>query len=383
MVAMLIPPMLGGAALMVDVGRVAAARAALQTAADATAIHASRDASSNTAALALARAAVIDHRVAGETPAIDEVRVGHWDAADRTIHTASGARDAVGVQLSTGVSLLFGPIFGFDTRHIVAVAVARRAADEPAESSGPGFVSLSSMSLEGNVDLDSYDSNSQSFFSSSNGSGSRQFTGQTNGSINMNNGVSIWGNMRMQSSSNITANNAGFEGNGARENVAEPITLAPESAPPDATWMGNVNLPPGHHVWPGGKYALSDFVVQNGATIEFSGPVELFLNGNTNIQGKFITHENKPKNFRLVQQFSAGININPVGTTDDSASEPNLAIDIYCPGGPVNVNGNINLYGRIQAKQITLNQADFYVDLALSGGTSSEGGTAGGGKLVR
>lgn len=133
MVAVLMVPIMGLAALAIDVAQLYSARAELQTAADA-AVMAAADAlpSSGPVQTLAMQYATANDGGNGAVLAPGDVEVGYWDAATSTFHPAGSPVNGVRVTTRRSqangnpVSTFFAGVIGFDEMDVSATAVAAR-----------------------------------------------------------------------------------------------------------------------------------------------------------------------------------------------------------------------------------------------------------------
>ena len=358
----MLPVVFGVMMVAVDSGQIFLAKSSLQAAADATARYGGLSLPHRHSVDGAVDEARTDHRVAGAAPSVREVRIGEWDGERKQLDTRGKLDncDAVELTLSSKVDLLVAPILGISQSGVNASAtvLCRRI------PGGLGLVALSELEVDGSISLESYDSREGSFLESTAGAGNHNFSGWSNGNIEMRNGVNVWGDLMMDPDAHLVMNDAYFGGDGKRKVLDLDLDLEHELVPKRAIKMGNTDFTSGHYKLPGGSYWFAEFEIFKDATVEFTGPTELFLRGIAHIEGNIITHDNNPSNLRLVQTSAAPVNI--TSPASGPGDKPNWAMDIYSPLGQVNIDGPLNLFGRVQAKKVKLtNDVDFYMDEAL------------------
>ena len=133
MVAVLMVPIMGLAALAIDVAQLYSARAELQTAADAAVMAAASAVPDDGPARTLAmRYASANAGGNGSILAPGDIEVGYWDAATSTFYPAGLPVNGVRVttrrsqQNGNPVSTFFAGVIGFDEMDVSATAVAAR-----------------------------------------------------------------------------------------------------------------------------------------------------------------------------------------------------------------------------------------------------------------
>ncbi|MGF1632640.1 MAG: hypothetical protein ACFCVE_02220 [Phycisphaerae bacterium] len=183
----------------------------------------------------------------------------------------------------------------------------------------------------------------------------------------------------------VKNNSPGIRSPGSRKTLESNLSFDNPPWPSGAINMGNYNGPSGKQGNFGpGEYYFQNFNLPSGKTLHLNGPVTFHINGNCSIDGIVNTHQKKPANLKIRMLASAGVNFN-------GGNERSIYADIYAPRSPMNVNGNVNLYGAFIVKQLNLSSgADITIDLNLvaedgdsldgkGGSHSADGSSAGSG----
>ena len=351
----ILPIFFGMLALSIDAGVIMLARSSLQSATDASARYATEELPDVKFVQRRLEVAVGDHKVFDKTPDIKSYRIGAWDAEKGQLdtHLGNDEPDALELTMHSEVDLLVASLIGVNKADVstTATVLCRRV------PGGLGLVALESFEVDGKTRLDSFDSREGQFRDGM--SSNHHFTGWTNGDVSLHNGVGVWGDLMMDRRSDLEMDASGFYAGGSRRDLNRPIDLDLEHVPKSAIKMANTDYRSGHTKLPGGNYWFANLDILEGATLEFTGPANVYLRGIANIGGNLITHENNPGNLRVIQASAAPINITTVEKRD-------WAVDFYSPQGPININGPLSLFGRVQAKHVKMTGGvDFYMDEAL------------------
>jgi hypothetical protein len=352
---------IGFAAMAIDVGRLQAAKSDLQTAVDAAARHAAtgiRDNSMQAKAIAAAN----ENRVDGALLSLNasNVQVGKYDPAARTFTVNGTPTNAVRVRVTRangiGADTNLARVLGinrvnFDAESLaydntISIVAATPPPSTPSNPTGGinGFVGMDWFNMNGPLTLRAWDSSTQAVTPAA-----AWAVARTRGPSNLNSGVNIQG--ELQTSSSVSMNSAtitrgvtslpaGF-GTGTYAMPTTPAT--------GVTNMGNYNGPSGaSQTFAAGKYYFDTFQVPSGKTVTFSGPVELYVNGSTNITGTVITSGNIPSNLKIFGVSGSGMDIGSGATA--------LYAEIYAPNSPMNLN-NRTFYGSMIVKGVSVNSA--------------------------
>jgi Flp pilus assembly protein TadG len=355
---------LGFLAFGVDYGRAQSVRLELQTAVDAAARHAATGLKDNTA-VAKAIAAAAENRVAGTPLAITaaDVQVGNFVAATRTFTVGGSPANAVRVFVdrndgkgfnttlaqTLGISRINVSAQSFATDvNFTVVGSTTTTTSNPTPVGGlRGFFGTDWFNLNGPLNVQPWDSNNNTVPAGA------WAVAQTKGPTNLNSGVVI--NGELQTSSSVSLNSATIT-RGVTSLTGQTSFSMPTTPSTGVTNRGNYNGPSGStETFPAGKYYFDSFQVPAGKTVIFSGPVELYVNGSTNITGAIQTSGNKPSNLKIFGVSSSGMDIG------SNAGSP-LYAEIYAPNSPMNLNQR-TYYGNMVVKGISVNSSfNMYID---------------------
>ncbi len=305
------------------------------------------------------------------------IEFGNWDPHSATFTvTPAGSfvePNAVRVRASrtaagsNAVPLIFAGIVGRSTCDVHATSIACLA------GSPYGVIGLNFVSMSGGT--------SNSYYSSSDSTGyiaSPQNSGTiaSNGNITLNGGATINGNALAGPGMTVNASpsavsgtignlpqplsfpNVSF-GNAASSNNDASIPVTYLSGSKDLSLSGGATLTLGS-----GTYYLHSLSLTGGSTLQFSGPVNMYVNGNVNLSGGSVsTSNNLPANFRLYVGSSGSITVGGGST---------LYADIYAPQSPFSLAGGGALAGRVVAQSVTESgNSNIYYDLSLVGGAGA------------
>lgn len=364
----------GVLSLAVDIGRVQFAKGQLQDAVDAAARYAASGLSDNTAT-AKAIASASENAFNGQPLVLssNEITLGKYDDATRTFTVNGTPKNAVRIKINKNsgrvIGMVLAQVIGMPSVSLATEAFAydkNFGATLASTPTGPikGFVGVNWFNFNGPVNVRAWDSSTNTVL------GSEAWVApQTKGSVNLNNGVMIHG--ELQSASTPTMNGATItKGVTALPNGFG--TYAAPSVPPSATYLGNYNGPVGANAqtFPAGVYRFDSFTIPSGKSVTFSGPSLIYVNGSINITGAINTSGNVPSNLKIYNTSGGGVDIG------SNATSPIYA-DIYAPNSPFNLNAR-TFYGSITATGINVNSTfNMYIDArTTTGGFTSSGAPA-------
>lgn len=376
-VAMII--FVGFVSLGLDGARVYLAKRQLQFAADAAA-RAGASALPDTVAATNQAIAGAGYNVCDGNSVVitsSNIEFGNWDPHSATFTVSPAGTfvepNAVRVRVSrtaaggNAVPLIFAGIVGRSTCDVHATSVACLS------TSPYGVVGLNFVSMSGGVS-DSYYStaNSTGYITSPQNSG----TIASNGNITLSGGAIINGNalagpgMTVNASASAVSGTIGnlpqplsfpnvSFGNVVSSNNDASIPSAYLSASKDLSVSGGVNL-----TLNSGTYYLHSLSLSGGSTLQFAGPVNMYVTGNVNLSGGSVsTSNNVPANFRLYVGSSGSITVSGSST---------LYADIYAPQSAFTLSGGGALAGRVVALSVTESgNSNIYYDLSLVGGAGT------------
>jgi hypothetical protein len=345
--------LVGFTSLAVDWGRVQLVRTELQRAADAAARYGAAGAINGaSAAQANAISAAADNLADG-TPVVltaSDVASGHWDPTAGTFTANGTPRDAVQITArrtaatNNPVPLYWGRLLPGGPRSLDVTATAIAYA-EPVVSGLFGNYVNEGININGNSQMDSYDSHGASYAATRSGtitiSGNFQYMNMNGANAMIDGTVYYTGGLP----------NGTVTGGKVKIDASDiPASMkTPSSTPAGATNMGNYNG--GNLTLNSGNYYFTSFSTSGNSVISINatnGPVRLYVNGAFSLSGNIsfaYTQGNDPADLELHMVSAAGVDLN--GNIDVWAV-------VHAPNSPLNLNGNTNIYGSICVKQVSL-----------------------------
>jgi hypothetical protein len=361
----------GMASFAIDLGRMQAAKTELQRAADAAARYAATGLPDHSA-VSKAITSASENNVDG-TPLIlldGDVTMGTWANG---VFTAGGASpNAVRVVAKrssargNAVPLLFAQILGMGGGEVSATSIAAYNPSLPY-----GIVGLDFVSLSGNS-LDSYMSSggSNSFSTSP----MRRAIVASNGGISLSGGATIDGDAH-PGVGNTVSTSGGSSVTGSTAPLTSPLSYASVSLGTVTTNNNNANISPvnlnpvgndftlsgggGSISIAGGTYYVNDFTV-SGGTLNFTGPVTLYVDGKLTISGNgvIVTAGSIPANLSIQMASSS---------TATLSGGARIFAQVYAPDSAVTLSGSSGLAGQVVGKSVTMSGgATIYTDNSLS-----------------
>ena len=352
--------------LAVDLGRVQLVRTELQQAADAAVRYAAVGFADGVEAAKDHAIAVARENRAGEwTVALDreqDVEFGTWDAATKTFSPLAGsARANAGAiritarrvaRRGTAVPLLFTRWIGVPSCDVCATAIMTRT---PAS---PSFVAMGDLSVKNSLLVVSYNSSVTVHPDASNSTGKAVLA--SNGAITAKNGE-VLGSVML--------------GPGGTHNLdlSSDPTVLDEAIPPPAvdfsaapaTNPGGVPqalVVNGTRTLAGGTYHFTSIELGNNATLTFSGPATLYIDGSVTFDnnGSIVASGEVPGNLKIRQRGA--------GTTfgGSKANGVTVVADLVAPQTDFSAKNDAHLRGRAVLRSIDANNnAELYYDEQL------------------
>lgn len=385
----------GFCSFAVDYGRVQVVKTELRRTADAAARAAvSNVASGITAAQNAAINVAALNKVDGTEYAMTaaDVEFGTWTPANKTFTALSGSArsgaNAIRVTCrrtaasGNAIPMIFAGLVGKSSADVTATTIAY-GTTPTSTTAGAGFVGLSTFTSSG-ITTDSYDGSAGTYGSQSHGS---------KGSVTSNSDLTLWSstingnaypgkNKTIQGGSitgthtNLTSavsyGSATFPSSNNNANITAQMTYSTGSFSGGSlqTW-GTITLP-------GGNYVLTD--LNASAPIIFTGPANLYVSGQCNVNGSGYlgTYQSKPANLLIVC----------TGSLNLYGAQPYYA-DIYSPTATINMSpgGTSQYYGQIIVSQWYVYNMSLHFDTSLpdhspSGGGFSSGGSSSSGTIA-
>jgi Putative Flp pilus-assembly TadE/G-like len=360
------------ASLAVDYGHVQLIKTQMQRTADATArgymlycaTNGQSYATTHGPALYAAAANPIDAN-SGILPAVT-VTWGYWTPASGTFSTSSGTDPAVKIKLkrtaagNNAAPLFWGKVFGVTSIDVHATSVAFAPA-------GYSIVGLSSITYSSISSSDSYNSSNGSYASQTPAS---QGSIASNGTITVDSGSTVNGNVYYSGSApSITANGGSCTGT---QSSVSTITVATPSTPGSATSKGYIGISSSaaNLTLTAGTYSCTGLSIDSGGTLTIDasgGPVNLYSSGGVfGNGGTIIVTGNIPNNFHLYVTNSSAVQL---------ANGSNWYMALDAPLSTVTLASTSTLYGSVIANNLTLTAGTaIHVDQALTNTGSGNSG---------
>jgi Flp pilus assembly protein TadG len=324
--------------LAVDFGRVQVAKTELRRAADAAALYASTGLSNGTQ-FSRAQAVVTQNPVDGGTITLSagDVVAGTW--ANGTFTAGGFSPNAVQITLRRSIPLMFGGAIGMNNCQVTASAIC--AAATSTQSSGYGFVGIDSIDVRGNGLIDSYRSAAGAYSAASRRANADV---ATNGHARLDGNAKVYGDVFHRTGYTVNGN-AGLS-SGQWQVLSNQISYAPPTLPNSYTNMGNFNgNGNGSLTLTSGNYYFTSFTANGNFTINVTGEVNVYVDGDFTLNGNMSSSGNLPASFRVHMLSSAGATLN--GNSDVYA-------DVYAPMSPVKISGNGDFFGRAIGKTLSI-----------------------------
>ncbi len=210
-----------------------------------------------------------------------------------------------------------------------------------------------SVTLNGQVQIDSYDSSKGAYGGVNKGSqGDVGTNGTTSSVVRLNGNVTVKGNALVGPGADpataITMTNNDVI-TGTRSAQSSAFVLPAITIPPGLANGGALSISGNTtKTYAGGTYYWNSISISGNGKLTFTGPATVYLKEKLTVSGKGIsTASNKPPNLIVYVQ---GIAANPTVSLSGNA---NFYGAIYAPNSSVNLNGNGALYGAVIGKTVT------------------------------
>jgi hypothetical protein len=305
----------------------------------------------------------------GQVLVSSDVELGHWNDNTRTFTNGGTPVNAVRVTTrrdsnrGNTVGTFFGQLLGVTEVNITARATAMKLPDLLGAIAASG-----SISITGNVTIDSYDSTQGSYDPA------------TAGDIVAGGDVSIGGNAEING--DVRGETVSTSGNAetgdtsvSRRKVDYPsvdISDVEENNDNDSLPLieqggqeysplnseGNFRLTAGvAYEIPPGVYLFNDLTLDGQSSLNISGPTDIYLTGDLDTSGgNVINSTQDPNNLRI---FMTG------GTATLSASVDWYGL-LYAPDSEIIINGTADIYGAIIGENVTVSgTGDIHFDEGL------------------
>lgn len=353
--------------LAVDLGRVQLAKTELSRATDAAARYAVSGITSGPATVrSRAKQAVADNTVDGVPLVLNDsdIEFGTWDSSSKTFTPVSGSAESSATIIritavrntsrGNAIPLIFARVLGMTTCNIKSTVVLKGTYQVN------GFVGFGDISMKNNTYIGSYNSGTSS--TPGHGGGKQKGALVSNGSITGGNNNVIDGDLVLGPNGHV---DNGVTVNGTTMN--EPALPKPASPP----WNPGVNpgaIPQSYTVnsdttLPGGTYWFTYLSIN--ATLQFSGPTTLYVNGDIDLNGAIKPVSGVPSDLKIYQ-------IGARTFSDSSNNNLEIIAIVSAPDTAFAAKNNLVFQGAGSFDTIDLqNNADFYFDETLGSATGS------------
>jgi hypothetical protein len=204
------------------------------------------------------------------------------------------------------------------------------------------LVGVTGVTMSGSAFTDSYDSSRGAYNA---GSAGRNGSIASNGNISLSNTAKINGDARPGPGKAVALLDTASV-TGSRLPLPSPITYPSVTLPGGVTNLGDVVMSSGTQNVPGGTYLIRNLNLSGTATINWMGPVTLYIQNSYSVSGGVVinTYQNSPKNRTLY--------FLPTCTTATWSGSNSCVGDLYAPDTNFTVSGSVQKFGRIIAKSI-------------------------------
>lgn len=362
------PILIGAMALVIDLGTIYAAKSEVRNIADAGALAgagALRDNQWETAADQSLAFIESNQLAQGFTSLADQVvEVGRWDSAAKTF-TASAASSANAIRVATvraDVPLRFAPFLGISTSSVNGEAIAMIT------PSCGGVWGMESVTVPGNVLIDSYDSTQGPYSAGAAGD---------NGDLCSNVDITVSGNATINGdvmSDSVTINGGSVSITGITEQATvdadvpvldfTEVAATNDNGSIGLTDNGQVAFDPvtrDLHIQAGdnltlaaGTYYFNIVTFDAPGTLSLAGPVKLYTTGDLNASGSGTINTSLDPHDLAIVSSAALIQI--TGSVQFYGS-------ILAPNAEVRLAGNADFFGAVIAREVNISgNFGFHVD---------------------
>ena len=386
LVGLCLTVLVGFVALGIDMGRVYLAKTDLQVAADAAARAAVRMIPSVARGTrdwsqVVSRAVQIaaNNTALGSPVVLDsavDVEFGIWridepDPTQRWVTLTGDARvDANAVKITARrvadpnngnikpVELYFAPVVGWSTMDVKAISIAMLRGQD-STGLGYGIVGLDSVSLNGITSTDSYNATLGAY--GVNGNVDSFGTIASDGNISLVGTVTIHGDahagpdyptdsLSINSNSSITGWQSPLDTNLI---YPAPVLGSYSNSPIATDYLDSNNNfvlnGKASATIPAGSYFVNDLKMTGNTTINVSGPVTIYVNGNVDLTGSVNINQGLPADLKIV--------VLNAGSTVDLGGGSELFAQVYAPLSDVKIHGtssNFGFFGSVVGKTLTV-----------------------------
>jgi Flp pilus assembly protein TadG len=364
-----LPVLLGISSLAIDMGRMQAIKTEVQRAVDAAARYGAKGLTDGTAVSKAITAAADNTIDAYDKHALTitaaNIQTGHWDSTTRVFTSGATPTDAIRINVSRSVRLLFGPALGLSQSTINVTSIACLSGPPT-----PTLIGLDFISGKNNVCV-GYNS---SLGAPGGANVSSSFVMGSNGSIDFGNNQSISGSV-------ILGPSGSYTGSSPAPVVQSTALSYPATESPPIITSGNLNVSGTVHVSGGGTKCYTNITFANNATLIFDSPTTVYVTGNiTSGQGPTIKPaSNVPSDLRI--RMSGGPAATAFSSTTDNVTITAL---VYAPAVTFAAKNNCTLYGSMLFRSIDVkNNMNAYYDTASGSVVAGLGVTGNGVQMVK
>jgi len=205
------------------------------------------------------------------------------------------------------------------------------------------LIGIASITMSGAAFTDSYNSSKGAYGSSAPG---RNGSIASNGNITLSNTAKVNGDARPGFGRMVILNDTASV-TGLKLSLSSPSIYPSVILPASGiTNLGDVVMNSGVQNVPGGTYLIRNLTLSGSATINWTGPVTLYIQNSYSVSGNVVinAYQNNPKN-RV-------INFLPTCVTATCTGTNTCVGDLYAPDTNFIVSGSVQKLGRIIAKTI-------------------------------
>jgi hypothetical protein len=354
--------------LAVDFGRVTCAKTELRRAADAAARYGATGLSTSpSTARSRAKLAAADNTVDG-TPLIlvdSDIELGTWNASTGSFSALSGASESGANALritaartsakGNPISLAFTRVLGQTGCDVRAISICSATSN-----SLGAFAGLSGVSAGNNTFFGSYNSSTTPNPTQASSTGKSGLS--SNGAIDAGNNSDLDGDAILGPSASVSGLTIDGQTTHSGSNLAVPAMPVwspgtnPGTIPQNYTVNSNTTLN-------GGTYWFTSLTVN--ATLQFSSPVTLYVNGDVDLSASIKPTSLKPSDLKIFQ-YGARTFGDPAGNGLDIVAQIVAPYSAFSAKNNLKIRGSA-IFGSIYVK----NNAEFYGDEA-SGNTNGK-----------
>jgi hypothetical protein len=204
------------------------------------------------------------------------------------------------------------------------------------------LIGLSGVTMSSNAYTDSYNSSKGAYSAAT---ATKNGNIASNGSITLSNTAKVNGDARPGPLKSVTLNDTASV-TGIKLPMSTAITYPSVVLPVGITNLGDVTMSSGVQNLAGGTYLIHNLTLTGTATINWQGPVTLYVSGSYLVKDNVSinTYQNRPAN-RMIYFL-------PTCTTATWTGSNSCVGDLYAPDTNFTVSGSVQKFGRIIAKSI-------------------------------